>query len=133
MLRPRLGRRAGPQDPGGTRAVLRTECPAAAGRELLFLPRDKKQKGGLRLDSLEAILKGGDSGPAVVPGKPAESLLVEAINFDGLEMPPSAKLVPEKIDILTRWVSLGAPWPARDRTAAHAASRPLVQGHTDRC
>ena len=43
---------------------------------------DKKQKGGLRLDSLEAILHGGESGPAVVPGKPAESLLVEAVNFD---------------------------------------------------
>ena len=53
---------------------------------------DKKQKGGLRLDSLEAILKGGESGPAVVPGKPDESLLVEAINYDGLEMPPNGKL-----------------------------------------
>ena len=82
---------------------------------------DKKQKGGLRLDSLESILKGGDSGPAVVPGKPAESLLVEAINYDGLEMPPTAKLAPGKVDVLTRWVSLGAPWPARDRAAAHAA------------
>ncbi len=43
----------------------------------------KKQKGGLRLDSLEAILKGGESGPAVVPGKPGESLLVEAIQLPG--------------------------------------------------
>jgi hypothetical protein len=82
---------------------------------------DKKQKGGLRLDSLESILKGGDSGPAIVPGKPAESLLVEAINYDGLEMPPNAKLAPGKVAVLTRWVSLGAPWPARDRAAAHAA------------
>src|SRR5262249_7587691 len=48
---------------------------------------DKKQKGGLRLDSLESILKGGDSGPAVVPGKPAESLLVDAVNYAGPEMP----------------------------------------------
>ncbi|HKI19531.1 MAG TPA: c-type cytochrome domain-containing protein, partial [Isosphaeraceae bacterium] len=40
---------------------------------------DKKQKGGLRLDSLQAILKGGESGPAVVPAKPEDSLLVEAI------------------------------------------------------
>jgi uncharacterized protein DUF1549/uncharacterized protein DUF1553/cytochrome c len=82
---------------------------------------DKKQKGGLRLDSLESILKGGDSGPAIVPGKPAESLLVEAINYDGLEMPPNAKLAPGQVAVLTRWVSLGAPWPARDRAAAHAA------------
>ncbi len=82
----------------------------------------KKQKGGLRLDSLEAILKGGESGPALVPGKPGESLFVEAINYDGLEMPPTGKLAPEKVAVLSRWVSLGAPWPARDRTAAHATT-----------
>ena len=82
---------------------------------------DKKQKGGLRLDSLEAILKGGESGPAVVAGKPEESLIVEAINYEGLEMPPNGKLGPEKVAVLTRWVSLGAPWPSRDR-AAHAPS-----------
>jgi hypothetical protein len=81
---------------------------------------DKKQKGGLRLDSLEAALKGGDSGPAIVPGKPEESLIVEAINYEGLEMPPDGKLVPEKVAVLTRWVSLGAPWSSRDRTA-HAS------------
>ena len=50
----------------------------------------KKQKGILRLDSREAMLKGGESGPAIVPGKPGESLLVEAVNYDGSEMPPSA-------------------------------------------
>jgi len=81
---------------------------------------DKKQKGGLRLDSLAAILKGGETGPAVVPGKPDESLLVDAINYAGPEMPPTGKLAPEKVAILTRWISLGAPWP-RDR-AAHAST-----------
>ena len=80
---------------------------------------DKKQKAGLRLDSLEAILKGGESGPAVVAGKPEESLIVEAINYQGLEMPPTGKLAPEKVAVLTRWVALGAPWPGGDR-AAHA-------------
>ena len=80
---------------------------------------DKKQKGGLRLDSLDAILKGGESGPAIVAGKPAESLIVEAINYEGLEMPPTGKLGADKVAVLTRWVSLGAPWPSRDR-AAHA-------------
>jgi Protein of unknown function (DUF1549)/Protein of unknown function (DUF1553)/Planctomycete cytochrome C len=86
---------------------------------------DKKQKGGLRLDSLQAILKGGESGPAVVPAKPDESLLVEAINYEGVEMPPNGKLAPAKVDILTRWVSLGAHWPDRDR-AAHAPSAAAV-------
>ncbi len=80
-----------------------------------------KQKGGLRLDSIEAILGGGDSGPALVPGKPGESLLVEAVHYDGPEMPPSGKLAPEKINDLTRWVAMGAPWPSADRTRPHAA------------
>jgi hypothetical protein len=69
-----------------------------------------KQKGGLRLDSREAILKGGDSGPAIVPGKPDESLIVSAVNYDGLEMPPACKLEPAKLEIVAKWVSLGAPW-----------------------
>jgi mono/diheme cytochrome c family protein len=85
---------------------------------------EKKQKGGLRLDSLEMVLKGGESGPAVVPGKPADSLLVEAVNFEGPEMPPTGKLAPQQIAVLTRWVSLGAPWPGRDRSAHAAALSP---------
>jgi hypothetical protein len=96
------------------RPLLAENCYACHGT--------RKQKGGLRLDSREAILKGGESGPAVVPGKPAESRLVEAINYDGLEMPPTGKLAPEKVAVLARWVSLGAPWPAHDRTAAHATT-----------
>ncbi len=84
----------------------------------------KKQKGGLRLDSLESILKGGESGPAVVPGKPEESLLVAAINYAGPEMPPNGKLAPEKVAILTRWIASGAPWPLRDRTA-HAVNKAI--------
>ena len=53
---------------------------------------EAKQKGGLRLDSLAAMVQGGDTGPAVVPGKLDESLLVEAVNYEGLEMPPGGKL-----------------------------------------
>jgi mono/diheme cytochrome c family protein len=82
---------------------------------------EKKQKGSLRLDSIEAILKGGESGPALVPGKPDESLLVSAINYAGPEMPPSGKLAPEKVAVLTRWISAGARWPRGDR-AAHAVA-----------
>ncbi len=78
---------------------------------------EKKQKGGLRLDSIESILKGGESGPAVVPGKPEESLLVGAVNYAGPEMPPSGKLAPEKVAVLTGWISAGARWPRGDRAA----------------
>ena len=77
-----------------------------------------KHKGGLRLDSGQAILAGGDTGPAVVPGKPEASLLVEAINYSGLEMPPTGKLGNREIATLTEWVRMGAPWPAEEAGAA---------------
>jgi cytochrome c553 len=74
---------------------------------------DRKQEGGLRLDSAAAILKGGDSGAVIAAGKPDESLLVEAIEYSGdIKMPPKAKLPNEQIAALTAWVKRGAPWPA---------------------
>ncbi len=72
---------------------------------------EEQQKGSLRLDSLSAVLKGGDSGPAVVPGKPDESLLVEAIRYESFEMPPSEQLAATDLATLVRWVEIGAPWP----------------------
>ncbi len=82
---------------------------------------EAKQKGGLRLDSLAAMVQGGDSGPAVVPGELEESLLVEAVNYEGLEMPPGGKLGDAQRAVLTRWVEMGAPWPSVDREASAAA------------
>ena len=75
---------------------------------------EKKQKGDLRLDSLAAMMVGGESGVAVVPGKPDESLLVDAIRYESFEMPPTGKLNDKQIEILTKWVALGAPWPGSD-------------------
>src|SRR5688500_5271391 len=61
---------------------------------------EKKTKGGLVLAAREAILSGGDSGPAAVPGKPAESLLIEAIGYGGgIEMPPAGKLTVAEIAV----------------------------------
>jgi hypothetical protein len=77
-----------------------------------------KAKGKLRLDSLAAMLAGGESGAAIVPGKPAESLLVEAINYESFEMPPDGQLPAEQIAVLTEWVKLGAPWPGIDASSA---------------
>jgi mono/diheme cytochrome c family protein len=68
-------------------------------------------KGGLRLDSRESALKGGDSGAAIVPGNPTASPMIEAINYRGLEMPPTGKLKPREIEALVQWVKMGAPWP----------------------
>jgi cytochrome c553 len=75
---------------------------------------EKKQWGGLRLDSREALLKGGDSGVAIVPGKPAESRLIEAVRHtnEDLKMPPDKQLSESQIANLVRWVEMGAPFPA---------------------
>ncbi len=85
------------------RPLLVTKCLKCHGKD--------KQEGGLRLDTAAAILNGGDSGPAVVPGNPKESLLIQAIHYDGREMPPSGKLEPSEITRLEQWVSTGAMWP----------------------
>ncbi|MEI9815134.1 MAG: PSD1 and planctomycete cytochrome C domain-containing protein [Acidobacteriota bacterium] len=68
--------------------------------------------GGLRLDSREAVLKGGKDGAVVVPGKPEESLLVRAIHYDAkLKMPPKGPLAADEVSALEQWVRQGLPWP----------------------
>jgi len=83
-----------------------------------------KAKAGLRLDSREAALKGGETGPAVVPGQPSSSLLLQAVMHSkkDLEMPPKDKLTTNDIAVLERWIREGAPWPKSAAIAA-AASR----------
>ena len=71
----------------------------------------KKAESGLRVDSREFLLKGGESEAAIVPGKPEESLLWQAINHDGYEMPPNGKLPDEAIDAIGKWIRDGAVWP----------------------
>jgi hypothetical protein len=70
-------------------------------------------KGGLRLDNRDDLLRGGDSGPAIVPGNPEGSLLLQAVKHlhAELKMPPKEKLSSEKIRDLERWVQIGAPDP----------------------
>lgn len=72
---------------------------------------NKKQKNGLRVDSLASLLKGGESGAAVIPGNPVDSLLIAAVNYDGFEMPPKGRLQQEEIEDLTTWIRAGAVWP----------------------
>lgn len=93
------------------RPILATRCYSCHSNKLA--DGAKEPKGNLRLDSRAAALKGGDTGPAVVPGKLKESLLVDAINYGDLyQMPPKSKLPAEEIAALTKWVEMGAPWPA---------------------
>src|SRR5438477_2654641 len=69
------------------------------------------RSGGLRLDSREAMLKGGRSGPALVPGDPDKSLLIQAIRQTGtLKMPKDGKLTQAEVDGLVEWVKNGAAW-----------------------
>lgn len=72
---------------------------------------DEKQKGGLRLDSREAILTGGESGAAIVTGNIDDSVLLQAVRYESYEMPPGKELPDESIRVLEEWVRRGAPWP----------------------
>lgn len=74
----------------------------------------KKLQAGLLMDSRASLLKGGDSGEAMVPGDADASLLIEAVRYDGYEMPPKGKLPAKDIQTLERWVEMGAPWPTED-------------------
>ncbi len=86
------------------RPLLAAQCVLCHGPE--------KQESGLRVDSLEALLKGGDRGPAVVPGKVDESPLIEMVRRSGeVKMPPAAPLPASQVAALEDWVRRGAVWP----------------------
>lgn len=76
---------------------------------------EQKQRGGLRMDSREFLLKGTDNGPGLVPGKPDESRVIQAVRHEGdYSMPPKGKLPQPAIDVLVEWVKQGAVWPASE-------------------
>jgi len=86
----------------------------------------EKQEGGLSLATRELLVKGGDTGAALVAGKPTESLLVDAVEYlSEPKMPPSGKLPAEKIEQLRRWVESGAAWP-KDSPLSEGAA--IVRG-----
>jgi hypothetical protein len=76
----------------------------------------KVLQGGLRLDTAERMRAGGDSGPAVVPQMPGESLLLSALRYETYEMPPSGKLPDDVIANFEKWIALGAPDPRGETT-----------------
>jgi mono/diheme cytochrome c family protein len=95
---------------------------------------DKAQLSGLRLDTREGALKGGKNGPALVPGQPEKSLLLQAVQYGGkLKMPPTGRLKDDEIAVLTQWVKAGAPFGSAKAAAASSqlwalspVKRPLV-------
>jgi hypothetical protein len=108
-------------------AVLNTRADGADRESLAFFENEirpllvqrcikchgtKKAESDLRLDALATAIKGGDSGPAIVPGKPDESLIIKAVRHEGdLKMPPNGKLNDLEVAALVRWIQSGAVWP----------------------
>lgn len=97
---------------------------------------DVSQHGGLRTDSLEGLLSGGDSGAAMVPGDVEASLLISAVRRTGdYAMPPETPLKPDQVAALERWIEMGAPWTpgdtvkkaASDARDAHWAFQPIAK------
>jgi cytochrome c553/plasmid stability protein len=93
----------------------------------------ERVSGGLRVDSRESLLAGGDSGPAIVAGDPANSLLLQAISRHGdvSAMPPEADkaLLPEQVAVFDRWIAAGALWPevtAAFEVEGHWAFKPVA-------
>jgi uncharacterized membrane protein len=88
----------------------------------------KKRYGGLKVDTLEALLAGGhDEGPAVIPGDTVKSSLLRSLRYEGdsdLNMPPKAKLPDAIIADFEHWVAIGAPWPDADAAVVAALPPP---------
>lgn len=90
----------------------------------------KKRKGGLLLDSRDALVKGGDTGPALVPGQPDKSLLIRAVRYQDshLQMPPAKRIAPNQVAVLEDWVRRGGLFPDATSIAAKKGSIDLIQG-----
>lgn len=87
-------------------------------------------KGNLKLDTRAGVLKGGDSGPAIVAGKPAESLLAQSVTYDdpNLQMPPKGRLTGAEIEALQQWITLGAPDPRSGTSDTVSRTTRLKEG-----
>ena len=103
------------------RPLLAENCYSCHGED--------KQKGGLRLDSREAILTGGESGAAIVAGNIGDSLMLQAVRYESHEMPPGRKLPDESIGLLEEWVRRDSPWP--QAKAGAAAMKKAERGFSD--
>ena len=87
-----------------------------------------KMRGGLRLDSRESMLKGGATGPAVVPGKPDQSLIYQAITYknEDLKMPPMGPLSSDDVATIARWIKADALAPAVETVSMHSGVTPEI-------
>ena len=84
---------------------------------------DKKAESSLRVDSRAALMQGGDNGPAINPGNPKQSLLIQVVSHQAdIEMPPDGELTGDQVAVLEKWIEAGAPWPGEVATAPRARS-----------
>jgi hypothetical protein len=91
---------------GSAAALLSQKCQSCHGPQV--------QLSGLRLDTREAILRGGKQGPALTPGQPQNSLLFHVVSGSGkVAMPPTGPLAPAEVTVLREWIAAGALWPAQ--------------------
>ncbi len=87
----------------------------------------KKQESGFRVDSRQALLRGGENGPAIVAAKPGVGSFLKALSHEtDLKMPPSGKLPPAVIAAMTRWIEQGAPWPEEKASATGARTAVIM-------
>jgi hypothetical protein len=100
------------------RSVLAEHCyECHSGRSAIL-------QGELRLDSAAALRKGGQSGPVVEPGKPAESVLISSLRYESYEMPPDGKLPDAVIADFEQWVAMGAPDPRTNEVVVEDGGPP---------
>ncbi|MEM1069960.1 MAG: DUF1549 domain-containing protein, partial [Planctomycetota bacterium] len=121
----------------GVPCVTQGEDPVPTGEQLEFFEREvrpvlvehcyechstkaERVEASLLLDSRASHLKGGDSGPAIIPGDVDGSLLIESVRYESYEMPPEGQLPDRQIKALERWVEMGAPWPEESAPTANA-------------
>ncbi|WDI43825.1 DUF1553 domain-containing protein [Bremerella sp. P1] len=98
------------------RPILVTQCYECHSE------KSKEIGGKLLLDSRAGILKGGESGPAVVPGEPEKSLLMDALHYESFEMPPEKPLSESDIHVVSQWIQRGA-WDPRTQTATKSGPK----------
>ncbi len=103
------------------RPLLVSKCQSCHG--------EQKQFAGLRLDSRDAILRGGLNGAAAVPGHASSSLLIKAVKHLGPKMPPGDKLSDAEIETLEKWVESGMNWPSGGAPATPKLYEKLMREH----
>ena len=86
---------------------------------------EKEQESSLRLDTWRGLMKGGDTGTAIIGGKPAQSLLLTAVKYQdpNLQMPPEDRLSKQDVAKLEHWIKIGAPHPDANGTPVAAKKK----------